>query len=66
MKFTNEDRTRYYGLRVGDIVLCNSANPCEVVELTPCDNNSVELIDTITSEIFTYTAEHCTIISAVK
>ena len=48
--FLNENRTRYYGLRVGDIVQPKSFNGIlqdihKVVELCDMDNNAVIIED---------------------
>lgn len=70
-EFTNENRNRYYGLRVGDIVLphCVSGDPwiegqCEVVSLGFMDNNSV-IIKT-KSGATKWVAEWCKLITKVE
>lgn len=43
-KFTNENRNRYYGLRVGDIINCKAFGldfKAEVIHLVTGDNNRV-------------------------
>jgi len=71
MEFLNESRTRYYGLRVGDIVQIKHTGgeipiECTVVELTPMDNNSVALKDNRDNRLFEWVAEWCTIITKVE
>lgn len=68
--FTNENRTRYYGLRVGDIVNPKHVSgapfgECKVVELIPMDNNSVMLEDKNGNPI-EWVAEWCEIITKVE
>lgn len=69
--FLNEYRTRYYGLRVGDIVKAkpvgyNESIECTVVELIPMDNNSVMLKDNNNRRLFEWVAEWCEIITKVE
>jgi hypothetical protein len=70
MEFINENRTRYYGLRVGDIVSIKSVmgeniGEHTVVELIPMDNNSV-LLKSPDKGTFEWVAEWCTIITKVE
>lgn len=68
--FTNENRNRYYGKRVGDIVRCsfNGHVTCEgeVVELGPLDNNRVQVKDSTSNEIVSCVAEWCEILKKVE
>jgi hypothetical protein len=70
MEFINENRTRYYGLRVGDIVDAKSLNGTiwgrsKVLELVPMDNNSV-VIENKNGNPIEWVAEWCTIITKVE
>lgn len=67
-QFTNPDRNRYYGLRQGDVVipLFQKERICEVERLGFLNNNSVQLRDLETGELFDYVAEHCELIMKVE
>jgi len=70
MEFLNENRNRYYGLRVGDTVkLLYSTGlqygRCEVIELVAMDNNSV-LLKSESGKKFEWVAEWCDIITKVE
>jgi hypothetical protein len=70
MEFLNENRNRYYGLMVGDLVVQklskkNGDSICEVIELTPMDNNSVVLKDS-ENKTFEWVAEWCQIVGKVE
>jgi len=69
-EFTNENRTRYYGLRVGDIVNAKGLTGIvwgrsKVLELVPMDNNSV-IIESKTGKPIEWTAEWCEIVTKVE
>ena len=69
-EFLNENRTRYYGLRVGDIVDIKNIQGKSlgnriVVELIPMDNNSVLIIGN-DKRPFEWVAEWCDIIKKVE
>jgi hypothetical protein len=66
MAFINENRTRYYGLGVGDIVSvkCISGKHT-VIELSPMDNNAV-FLEGPEKVPFEYVAEWCNIITKVE
>ncbi len=66
--FTNPDRTRYYGLREGDI--CKNAfghfpELVEVVSIASSDNNRVYVRKVGTDEVFGHVAEWLTIVKKV-
>jgi hypothetical protein len=65
--FLNEDRQRYYWLRVGDIVGCQAyhVDEGEVVELGGPDNNRV-FVKTGVGEVISCVAEWCEIIIKVE
>lgn len=70
--FDNEERTRYYGLRVGDIVspkglgrVESSLGKCKVVSYC-FDNNRVKIQSIETGEQEDWVAEWCTIITKVE
>jgi len=70
--FTNEKRSRCYGLRVGDIVqpLGLQSEPlacgnCKVVELSVMDNNRVYLQDFKGNKPFQHVAEWCKMLEPV-
>lgn len=70
MEFTNENRNRYYGLRVGDIVkplysVGMQFGQCKVIQLIPMDNNSV-LLESIAGKKFEWVAEWCAIVTKVE
>ena len=67
-QFTNPDRNRYYGLRQGDVVIpqYQKEKICEVERLGFLNNNSVQLRDLETGELFDYVAEHCELIMKVE
>lgn len=68
--FDNPERTRYYGLRPGDIVSMKGLNSKEVtegevIELSPGDNNRVH-VKTEAGHITDWVAEWCDIITKVE
>ena len=72
MSFTNEKRNRYYGLRIGDMVVPKGLNgvelkcgKCEVVEFALMDNNGVYLEPTNGDDKFPHVAEWCEMIKPV-
>lgn len=72
--FNNENRNRYYGLRVGDIVQVNSmistvtqaTVKAEVFKFGVLDNNSVFVKEEGSEESFKVVAEWCKIIERVE
>jgi len=69
-QFTNENRTRYYGLRVGDIINAKSLNgtvwgKSKVLELVSMDNNKV-LIESKNGTPIEWIAEWCEIVTKVE
>lgn len=66
-EFTNEKRSRYYGLRVGDIVKCKAynINKAEVAAYSFSDNNRVELL-LPDGKAISAVAEWCEIITKVE
>lgn len=67
-KFQNENRSRSYGLRPGDIVTIMYDNDDKYIikELIPSDNNKVVIGSLSTLEVTTAVAEHCKIIKKVE
>ena len=69
-EFLNENRTRYYGLRVGDIINAKSLNGkiwgrSKILELVPMDNNKV-IIESKNGTPIEWVAEWCDIIIKVE
>lgn len=68
-EFKNENRNRYYGIRVGDLVKCkytfNQDTIYKVVHLSALDNNRVYLQED-GKEPFEAVAEHCEIVKMVE
>ena len=69
--FDNADRSRYYGIRVGDIVDAKDVRGvvlerCEVVQYGAMDNNRVYLKGEKTGKTFDWVAEWCEIIQKVE
>ena len=68
--FKNEDRSRYYGLRIGDKVTSrwvrNGEEVCEVVELGYGDNNRCYLEVPGIDKKVKVTAESCKIVTKVE
>jgi len=72
MEFTNENRNRYYGLRVGDIVSPKMVDGKEwhkgqskVIALGVIDNNSVQIKASDGTEV-EWVAEWCDIVTKVE
>jgi hypothetical protein len=65
-KFDNKDRSRYYGLRIGDIVKAESLNPNELYTIIDYgkDNNRV-IIQSKDGKIIEWVAEWCEIITPI-
>ena len=66
--FDNKERTRHYGLRVGDIVYQKFGRGIfsgEVIELNPMDNNAV-FVRNDEGVVSKCVAEWCTIIKKVE
>lgn len=67
--FTNEKRTRYYGLRVGDIIQHSAFGiefQGEIIELGGSDNNCVYVKREDNGESVKAVAEWCKIITKVE
>ncbi len=68
--FRNEERTRRYGLRVGDLVnrsITNTiTNSLEVISINGLDNNRVVVRDLQTNHIYDEVAERCKIVTKVE
>lgn len=68
MEFTNENRSRYYGLRIGDVVeqrAFGTVHRGTVFEYGVMDNNRVYVKDENGEEL-DFIAEWCTIIKKVE
>jgi hypothetical protein len=63
--FDNQERRRYYGIRVGDIVSCDPHTNCEVIGYGFLDNNKVYLRYEDGTE-GSQVAEWCKIITKVE
>ena len=68
--FLNENRERYYGLRVGDLVTSswvkNNEEICEVLELSSWDNNRCYLKVEGFETPLRVTAESCKIVQKIE
>jgi len=68
--FDNKERTRYYGLRIGDIIDAKSPSGIvwgrsELIDFDPMDNNSVVIKDKLGKPI-SWVAEWCDIVVKVE
>jgi hypothetical protein len=66
--FENLDRRRYYGLRIGDIVISSHKHwprTAEVMNYSGFDNNRVQLL-LANGKLFDEVAEWCTIVIKVE
>lgn len=67
--FDNENRNRYYGKRIGDIVTCKAFGTvienCEVIEYGFMDNNKIYVRDPKGNE-FDWVAEWCKVTTKVE
>jgi hypothetical protein len=68
--FRNEERTRRYGLRVGDLVsrsiIDNHSVSLEVISINGFDNNRVVVRELQTNHIYDEVAEYCTLVTKVE